>query len=213
MRPQPFKPETWPACVRDMPVCPKRGLPIPFINEIGPGGVGVFTILDDRQASKCLRGRLCAMCGEPMGAEVALIGDEVSLLPGGFYIEAPVHEDCGLAALGGMCPFMAGQRVPRRDHSADPTVAIVGTTAGHLTEVGRVIPKRPWAMAITKTYTPAMIPSSSGGLVMVYQAGPVLRLRRFAYGPDGLLAEVTPEPARAVRAVRHPRRAGRKRGR
>jgi hypothetical protein len=208
MRPQPFRPETWPACVQDMPVCPKRGLPIPFINEIGPGGVGVFTILDDRQAELCLRHRLCAMCSKPMGAEIALIGDEVSLRPGGCYIEAPVHEECGLAALGGMCPFMAGEQVPRRDHSADPTVAIVGMTASDLTEVGRVIRKRPWVMAITETYGTAKTPAANGGLVMVYQPGLVLRVRRFAYGADGRLVEVS-----GRRAVRTPRVTRRKRGR
>ena len=48
-----------------------------------------------------------------MGREVALIGDVVSLEPGGFYIEPPVHESCGELALGGLCPFLSGERVPR----------------------------------------------------------------------------------------------------
>jgi hypothetical protein len=215
-RPVPFEPATWPPCVRDMPVCPKRGLPVPFINEITPDGVGVFTILDDRKADLCLRGRLCAACSRPMGDEVALIGDVVSLRPDvGYFIEPPVHEECGLAALGGMCPFLAGEQVPRRDHTGDPTVAVVGMTAADLTDIGRGIAKRPVVMAITRTYTVAMTPSQGGSPVLVYQAGPLERVRRFAYGPDGRLTEVTePEPpARAVRVVRTQRRTTTKRSR
>src|SRR4029077_19473107 len=107
-------PGEWPQALRARPVCPKRQLPIPYIAEIGPGGVGEFTILDNHQAIACLRGRLCAMCGERMDGDVALIGDVVSLKPDGFFIEPPVHERCGEIATGGLCPFLSRERVPRR---------------------------------------------------------------------------------------------------
>jgi hypothetical protein len=211
----------WPAEVAHLPVCPHRDLPIPFINEIGPGGVGEFGILDDVQARKCVAGRLCATCGRPMGEFVALLGDVVSLKPGGFYIEPPVHERCGeVAAVDGphgrgLCPFMAGERVPRRLYDGGD-VAILGTTPGELATVGRTVPKRDWIMVITREYAPAMAMSQAGSLVMIYQAvGRPERVRRFTYGPDGWLTEVrAPGPAAKAGPRRQPRRttrAGRRR--
>jgi hypothetical protein len=216
--------QQWPEEIAHLPVCPKRGLPIPAIAEIGPDGVAEFTILDHDKARQCVERRLCAMCFRPMGQEVALIGDEVSLLPGGMFIEPPVHERCGEIAMTdgpggrGVCPFMAGERVPRRAH--DDTVATVGITVEELTQVGRTIPKRPWVMAVTRAYVPVMTLSGRGSAVMVYQAVPAdssfplfERVRRFAYGPDGRLSEVAPRPpARVIRTQRTTTRKRARRG-
>ena len=203
-------PDQWPPEVGHLPVCPRRRLPIPFIAEIGADGIGHFTILDNDRARECLEGRLCAMCGQPMGAEVALLGDVVSLEPDGFWIEPPVHERCAELAADGLCPFVSRQRVPRRPPEAG--VAIVGTGADELAAVGRDIPKRPWVVAITRTYTAGLVISGSGSPVMVYQAGPIERVRRYAWNADGKLAEVLPAPTRTVRVVRsQPRRRPRSR--
>lgn len=219
-RPVSTDPSTWPPSVAGLPVCPHRQLPIPFINEIGPGGVGEFRVFGQEQAEACIRHRLCAMCGQPMGAEVALVGDEMALAAdGGWFIEPPVHEQCGLDAISGMCPYLSSAKVPRHDHSGDPTVALAaGWTAETLRDVGRGTAKRPIVMAICRAYRPGLYPSQGGGAVTIYQAGPLVRVRRFEYGPDGWLAEVTPgrpaAPARpGVRVVRaQPRRRKNRRG-
>ena len=117
-------PGQWPPEVEHLPVCPHRKLPIPFIAEVGADGTGHFTILDNDRALACLKHRLCAMCGLPMGAEIALLGDVASLEPGGFWIEPPVHERCAEIAAGGLCPFVSRERVPRRP--PEDGVAIVG---------------------------------------------------------------------------------------
>jgi hypothetical protein len=217
----------WPAEVAHRPVCPKRDLPIPFINEVAPDGTGMFTILDDRQATKCLRGRLCAVCGRRMGAEVALVGDVVSLEPDGYFIEAPVHERCAdLAILGedpgdprsALCPYLSREQVPRRAHD-DPTVAMVGVTPADLAEVGRSIAKRPVLVAIAASYGPVLVASTGGSPVLVYQAGPVIRVRLFGYDRRGRAVEVQPPawlipaPPPAVRVVRTQRRVASKRRR
>ncbi len=180
----------WPEAVKALPVCPRRQLPIPYIAEIAPDGAGNFTILDHDRERECLTGRLCAMCGQPMHAEVTFLGDPASLTPGAFWIEPPVHERCAETAAAGLCPFVSGQRVPRRPAAAD--VPLVGFTPARITEVGRTIPKRPWVMAITRDYSTALYPAHDGSLVTVYQARQIDRVRRFAYGPDGRLAEATP---------------------
>jgi len=203
-------PDKWPPEVEHLPVCPHRRLPIPFIAEVGVGGIGHFTILDDNRARECLKHRLCAMCGLPMGAEIALLGDVVSLEPGGFWIEPPVHERCAEIAGSGLCPFVSRERVPRRP--PEDGVAIVGMGRDELADVGRSIPKRPWVMAITESYTVGLALTHVGTAAMVYQAGPIVRVRRYAWDADGKLAEVLSAPTRAVRMVRNqPRRKPRSR--
>ena len=198
-------PGQWPPEVKHLPVCPHRRLPIPFIAEVGPDGIGHFTILDNKRARNCLEHRLCAMCGLPMGAEVALLGDVTSLRPSGIWIEPPVHERCAEIAASGLCPFVSRKRVPRRP--PEDGVAIVGMGPDELADVGRTRAKRPWVMAITRAYTTGLIISHGGHPVMVYQAGPIVRVRRYAWSADGKLAEVQPAPTRTVRAVRNqPRR-------
>jgi hypothetical protein len=200
-----MNPGQWPAEVAHLPICPHRKLPIPFIAEVGADGTGHFTILDDDRKRECLERRLCAMCGLPMGVEIAFLGDVVSLEPGGFWIEPPVHERCAEIAAAGLCPFVSRERVPRRPPEDD--VAIVGMGPDELADVGRSIPKRPWVMAITESYTVGLALTHAHTTTMVYQAGPIVRVRRYAWDTGGKLAEVLPTPTRAVQVVRNqPRR-------
>jgi hypothetical protein len=142
-----------------------------------------------------------------MGRLVALIGDEVSLRPGGFFIEAPVHERCAELATGGLCPYLSRQRVPRRVPEAGVTT--VGGPPEDLPSVGRTVAKRPVAIGITTAYAPALAPGHDGSPVMVYvAAAPWVRVRRYAWAEDRL-AEVTACPARATANRVQPRRASR----
>jgi hypothetical protein len=198
-------PDGWPQALRDRPVCPRRQLPIPFIAEIRPDGTGEFTILDHHQAIACATMRLCAMCGDPMDGEVALIGDAASLGPDGFFIEPPVHERCGEIATGGLCPFLSGERVPRRP--VQDGVSLVGATAAELAGIGRGTAKRPVVMVIAASYETGRVPSDTGSPVLAYKPLGVVRVRRYAYA-GGRLAEAVPEPpGPPVRQVRRqPRR-------
>jgi hypothetical protein len=194
---------TWPPEVARLPVCPKRDLPIPYIAEVAPDGTGHFTVLDAARASQCLERRLCAMCGDPMGAEVTFIGDQASLPPESFWIEPPVHERCAELAVGGLCPYLSRQRVPRRVPDGD--MSVIGMTAGELAEVGRAVPKRPVILAVAGSYTAALAPSQQGEPVMVYRTADIIRVRRFTYDASGRLAESRPrETVRVQRRV--PRR-------
>jgi hypothetical protein len=205
----------WPEALRGRPVCPHRQLPIPFIAEIGPDGTGEFTILDQHQAMACISGRLCAMCGDRMDGEVALIGDVASLEPGSFFIEPPVHERCGELATGGLCPYLSRERVPRRPVPGD--VALVGTTAAELAGVGRGTAKRPVIMAIATGYEPGWVPSVTGSPVLAYRPLGVLRVRHYTYSggrltgvvrefrQPGQVAVIRSQPRRTTRAGRRRR--------
>jgi hypothetical protein len=197
--------------VEHLPVCPHRALPIPYVAERDAAGVAQFTILDQDRQEECWKGRLCAMCGLPMGEEVAFLGDEVSTRPGSFWIEPPVHERCAELAIGGLCPFVSRQRVPRRP--PDDDVALVGVGPDELAEIGRAVAKRPWVMAIVRKYGRALELGHTGSPVIVYTARRVERVRRYRW-EGGRAAEVIHRPApMMVRAQpRRTSRAARKRG-
>jgi hypothetical protein len=190
----------WPAEVAHLPVCPHRDLPIPFIAEIGPDGVGNFGVLDAERHRQCLEGRLCGMCGRHMPGEVALLAHEELRGLDSFTVEPPVHERCAEIALGGLCPFIARERVPRRP--VGEGITVIGD-AEELPEVGRTIAKPPMVITICSDYQQANF-ITGGGPMPVYLARGVQRVRRYAW-VGGLAAEVQQQPER--RTVRtQPRR-------
>lgn len=203
----------WPAALEGLPLCPVRKLPVPFSAERDASGRAVFTALDPERQEEIIRDRLCGVCGRELGYWMAFLGDQASAVPGGIYVDPPMHEDCALAAME-VCPFIQHERVPRRPAAeGDVTIAPPGTF-----EVGGANgPKRPWVMAVTRDFK--MVPQQAwggGGVTMVYQPGSIVRTRRFEYR-QGRITEVTPAPAqppaarRAVTRVQPPsRRRGRK---
>ena len=200
---------SWPAEVAHLPVCPRRGLPIPYIAEVTEQGKVNFGIFDGARQRECLEKRLCAMCGLPMTdeegepGEVALLGDAKSLQPGGFYVEPPVHERCAEIALGGLCPFISREHYPRR--SPEDGVLVLGDREG-LRDVGRTVAKRPIVVAICRDYNSSVM-LAPDGMMPVFHAVGMLRVRRYRW-VSGLAREVLPEVE--VRTVRHqPRRESR----
>lgn len=180
--------EKWPAALRARPLCTKRKITIPFIAEVDPvTGVANFGVFDSAKVKACVDGRLCAMCGARMGAEIAFIGDAEGL-GDKEWIEPPVHERCAEVAMAGLCPFVALERVPRRP--VQEGVGVVAIDAAELEQVGRTIAKRPSVMALTRTYKPILVRNHAGGVSVMYRAGPLTRLRRYAWR-DGRLAELT----------------------
>lgn len=176
-----------------LPICPHRELPIPFIAEVGGDGAGHFTILDPDRQRECYEHRLCAMCGLPMGDEVALIGDVVSLEPGGFYIEPPVHEWCGWTAIGGLCPYISREKVPRRPHDPnDTTIAVLGTLAD-LARVTREEAKRPVVMGIYRTYIKALHLGGTSPMPVFTSLERPVRVRRYRWEGNRAV-EVDPQP-------------------
>ena len=204
-------PRDLPPEIRHLPIDPKRGLPVPFLVEQPPQVEHAnFGVLDPERARLCYAKRLCAMCALPMGKEVALYGDVVSLEPGGFFIEAPTHERCIELAIGGLCPFISRESYPRR-RIDDPDVMILGDRDA-LPTIGRTVPKRPAFVAIAHGYRMALAWNEDGQMP-VYLAQDVIRTRQFAWidgkATEVLRREVAAEPAPPERRTvrRQPRRA------
>ena len=183
----------WPPEVAHLPVCRRRQLPVPFIAEYDPEtGIANFGVLDPARHRDCYQGRLCAMCGKPMEGEVALLGDVLSLEPGGFYVEPPVHEACGLLALGGLCPFISRERTPRRPQDdPDGTINYLGSAENLLTVArpgGEA--KRPMSMAIHTGYRMAVhMGGNKGGMPVFLGTGRPVRVRLFGWR-EGRAVEV-----------------------
>jgi hypothetical protein len=191
-----------PPGLEHLPICTHRELPVPYIAERDEAtGVANFGVLDPARHDACYEGRLCAMCGLPMGGEVALYGDLVSLEPGGFYTEPPVHEACIVLALGGLCPFISRAAVPRRPVGDDPTVNLLGDLAS-LAQVGRAggPAKRPAAVAIARDYRKGLHLGGSSGPMPVYLPAGLVRVRYYGW-VDGRAAEVSAEQAAADLAL------------
>jgi Domain of unknown function (DUF4314) len=56
------------------PVCPRRGLPIPYVHTPGPDGFIDFTSIDPRRVAQVGMARACSLCATPMGYWLAFIG-------------------------------------------------------------------------------------------------------------------------------------------
>jgi hypothetical protein len=96
-------PENIPECLRDRPVDPRRQLPIPYVHDTLDGRWD-FTVALVERLNECILGRLCGQCGKPLGRRIAFVGGPISASTHA-YNDAPMHEECALAALG-LCPHI-----------------------------------------------------------------------------------------------------------
>ena len=75
-----------------------RGLPIPFAQFIGADGVPDFRVLDGERVQRCLRNRLCGLCGQQMGKHVFFVGGPLCV-DNGLFHDPPMHKECAEFAL------------------------------------------------------------------------------------------------------------------
>jgi hypothetical protein len=162
----------WDTVLDSLPVCPARGLPIPFSSGRDPHGAGLFGVNDPDAKLACAARRLCGVCGREIARLGAVAGGELVFLAAGkvparpVFTDPPMHNRCAEAALA-LCPFIARPRVPSRTHPG----------AG---------PKPGWFMWVTTTYE--LVPGRRS--LVDFLPGPAVRIRVFAYQGDAL-EEVT----------------------
>ena len=203
------KPRPVPACLRDLPLCPKRKLPVPFAAARYPDGTGEFSIINPVRVAICARQRRCGICGNPLGRWVAFLGGPRSADPhNGAYTDPAMHERCAEASIG-ICTFIARPRTVRRSLPID--VIPAGDPEGFIDDGDKAATG--WVMVITRSYRVVKAPARDGGTAALFLPGPHERTRRFLYdGPDGRLVEVDPVPVAAgPQVVRAQRRRPRKR--
>lgn len=171
-----------PETMQDLPIDPKRKLPIPMMNLRpddpndfdGEPTVADFTAIWGPTVLRCGRERLCGICGKPLGYWIAFLGGPNSAASRA-YVDPPFHPDCAEAALT-LCPHIAiphHKRAPEHRMSG-PTMVPEGFDSSRTEE---------WVMGITRDYKMDL---GRG----VFRPAPFRKLRRFGY-VDGTLTEVS----------------------
>jgi hypothetical protein len=165
-----------PAALAARPRDERRGLPIPFTSDIPDGGHD-FTTIDARRIVQCVTGKLCALCGEPLGYWLAFIGGQ-NAADNRAYTDPPGHPDCMRWAIT-LCPFIAMRRykrAPEHRHEGKDIATAEGFHHPH--------PDR-WGLAITRAYKAG--PDRHG--VMVFRPAPFKDITWYHYGPDGQITQ------------------------
>lgn len=116
-----------PPALAARPRDPRRGFPVPYVNVITEDGRCDYTLVDTGKSLRCARERICSLCGTPMGGLVAFIGDAGSR-ERNRYLDPPMHPDCGEAAMGGICPYLAAPYA--RQAAGGPAVPAGWTEGG-----------------------------------------------------------------------------------
>lgn len=104
-------PELTPRIAR-LPVDPERGYPIPFFVSY-VDGKPEFRMSDSAKFVRCVKEKLCWVCGEPLGSYKSfVIGPmcAINLISG----DPPSHLDCALWSVRG-CPFLTRPNMVRRE--------------------------------------------------------------------------------------------------
>lgn len=85
-----------------------RGYPIPFIVK-RINGVPQFAINETPMIMRCVRQKLCSVCGKKLKEYWMIGGSRAFLHPDGVFGDSPVHLECAEYALQ-VCPFLAAPR-------------------------------------------------------------------------------------------------------
>lgn len=85
----------------------RRGYPIPVIVMRDENGLPYFAVNNDIERLKCVKRKLCAICGGRLTKELWLVGGPSSAFdPHGAYIDSALHHECMTYALQ-VCPYLA----------------------------------------------------------------------------------------------------------
>ncbi|GAA4085280.1 hypothetical protein [Actinomadura miaoliensis] len=158
-----------PDTVEHLPICPRRRLPVPFVNAMTPDGAD-FTALDPRKVYEVAERRLCGVCGRPLDYWIFLLGGPSSATERA-YVDPPMHEVCARHAMQ-LCPYVARQSMRRRKNPLTPSTMPLGFVEKH---------PEAYVMYITRAYK---FKVTARGLI--FTPAPAVRLERYEY-VDGQL--------------------------
>jgi hypothetical protein len=118
--------------------------------------------------ARCLRDKLCAICGRRLGEYCYFIGGPLSK-KNRLFVDPAMHKHCAEFA-SKVCPFVSGQK---QECSTQP----INKNVARIEEMVSVV--RPEVMYILKTRTEKFKPTRGNGRLMI-QAGRWLRIREIS---------------------------------
>lgn len=167
-----------------------RGYPVPwFVAWID--GVPDFRVIGPGKVAEAHRGRLCWLCGRPLGVFKAFVIGPMCAI-NRISSEPPSHVDC--ATFGGRaCPFLARPHARRRED---------GLPAERVQPAGFGLKRNPGVALVwvTRTYEPMR--AHAGNTGTLFQVGEPTECRWFAEGRPATRAEVEASIASGYPALR-----------
>lgn len=163
-----------PRRMRGLPV-DSRGFPVPFFVAT-INGVPDHRVLDGAKQRDCIRFRLCALCGEPLGAAVTFVIGPMCAV-NRISADPPDHGDCADYAARA-CPFLARPRAHRRE---------TGRPEGVTEPAGLMLARNPGVALLwtTRRYRVQSYPEG-----VLWELGPPERLDRYAEGRPATAEEL-----------------------
>lgn len=138
-----------------------QGMPIPYSTWVHPETkIPDFKVNDETRRLRCIRKRLCALCGEHMNEKIAFIGGPGSIERGQLFMDAGMHPACAMFAWN-VCPYIVLGKGHAKTHKIDPRAQVEV-----FADIPTTKPER-MGMLITSNYD---VVESPHGLVV--QAGP-----------------------------------------
>ena len=86
----------------------ERGYPIPHTVAVDSAGKPDFRIIDEEKAGIAILNGRCAICGQSLQGEAALVGGSNSI-GHKLFVDGPMHRDCAEYAIQ-VCPMMAAPK-------------------------------------------------------------------------------------------------------
>jgi len=142
------------------------GYPVPF-TQLWTLASPDFSAVDLEHCARCLRDKLCAICGRRLGEYCYFIGGPLSK-KNRLFVDPAMHKQCAEFA-SQTCPFLSGQKLEYSNCSAEHKDAL-------LTKVPMA--PRPDTMFIMRTCTKKVRAVTVNGKAMI-QAGPWIGLNVF----------------------------------
>lgn len=175
-----------PASVGRLPI-DARGYPVPFFVDWLPDGTPEFRAMDPEKVKRCVREKLCWVCGEPLHR--SRLGFKSTL---GFVIgpmcavnrissEPPSHVECAEWSARN-CPFLARPHMRRREDDE------INASMSERQERGIPILRNPGVALVWKTDGFDIVPQPRGALFRVH--APTAPLTWWAEGRPATRAEI-----------------------
>jgi hypothetical protein len=167
---------TMPHRIENLPRDPERGYPIPFFVAY-INGKADFRIADDEKRVRCVREKLCWICGERLGKYLSYVIGPMCAV-NRVSAEPAMHRDCAEYSVA-VCPFLLNPNQKRNPKKVDAELAEVP---------GVMITRNPGVMLLWVTRDYQLVRDSNGGVL--FRLGDPIDLHWYTQGRAASREEV-----------------------